>query len=70
MSKDTAPLFRSITGFQHLPTERRGSEPEAIANPAPSPCLALAFLLSIPLWAAIWAAVFAAASAWASWSLG
>jgi hypothetical protein len=67
MKANAAPVFRAIEGSHKLPARcSDGSEGETLPGPAPSPCLTLALLLSIPLWGAIGAAVFVAVSAWAS----
>jgi hypothetical protein len=55
MSKNTAPVFRNVVRFRRIYAGRfKGSEAKAAPRPAPSPCLTLAFLLSLPLWGAIW----------------
>jgi succinate dehydrogenase/fumarate reductase cytochrome b subunit len=67
MSKNTAPVFHSVVGFRSLYAGCfKGSEAKAVPRLAPSPCLTLAFLLSIPLWGAIWVVVVVVASAWPS----
>jgi hypothetical protein len=67
MSKNAAPLFHDITGFQRFHAGRfKGSEAEAVPKPSVSPCLPLALLLSLPLWGAIWVVVSAVRSAWLS----
>jgi hypothetical protein len=67
MSKNAAPLFYNIAGFQRLHAGRsKCSKAEALPRPAPSPCLALALLLSLGLWGSIWAVVFVVRSAWLS----
>ena len=67
MSKNTGPVFRCIAGFRRLHVGRSvGLQAEAASSRAPSPCLTLAFLLSLPLWGLIWGVVFVVTSAWAS----
>jgi hypothetical protein len=67
VSKNTRPAFRCITGFRRLHVgHSAGLLAEAASSRAPSPCLTLAFLLSLPLWGAIWAIVFVITSAWLS----
>jgi hypothetical protein len=61
------PVFRNLAGFRRRhPGRSEGSEAEAAPRLAPSPCLTLAFLPSLPLWGAIWVVVFVVASAWPS----
>ena len=67
MNKNTAPVFHNVVGFRSLYARRfKGSEAKAVPRSAPSPCLTLAFLLSLPLWGVIWEIVFVVASAWPS----
>jgi hypothetical protein len=67
MNKNTPPVFHNVAGFRSLYAGRfKGSEAKVAPRSAPSPCLTLAFLLSIPLWSAIWVVVFVVASAWPS----
>jgi hypothetical protein len=67
MSKNTAPVFCNVARLRSLYAGRfKGSEAKAAPRSAPSPCLTLAFLLSIPLWGGIWVVVFVVASAWHS----
>jgi hypothetical protein len=67
MSKNTAPAFHNVVASRSLHAGRsKGSEAKAASRLAPSPCLTLAFLLSIPLWEGIWVVVSAVTSAWLS----
>jgi hypothetical protein len=68
MRKNTsAPVFHNVVRFRRIYAGRfKGSEGKAAPRSAPSPCLTLAFLLSIPLWSAILVVVFVVASAWPS----
>jgi hypothetical protein len=67
VSKNTGPVLRFITDFRRLSVRCvAGLQAEAVSSRAPSPCLTLAFLLSLPLWGVIWAIVFVVTSAWLS----
>jgi hypothetical protein len=67
VSKNTGPVFRFITDFRRLSVRCvAGLQAEAVSSRAPSPCLTLAFLLSLPLWGVIWVVVLVVASTWPS----